>query len=505
MPEDCAPLAPARALARFVFLANAMKERVLVIDDDPQQCALLAQLVGRLDYATAVAHSDPEAIELVKNQPFEAVLTDLDLGASSGVDLCERVRALRADLPVILVSGVGSMESAVAAMRAGAYDFLAKPIDANALGLALRRATESRRLREEVRMLRATHASPAGDKMIGDGPAIQRVRELIARVANTDVSVLVEGETGTGKELVARAIHAASPRASGPFVAINCAAVPANLLESELFGHARGAFTDAKVARDGLFVQASGGTLFLDEIGEMPLEMQAKLLRALQERMVRPVGSNQEIAFDARIVAATHRDLEGECNAKRFREDLYYRINVVKIAVPPLRDRGNDILLLATHFLKASRVDRTALRADAPSGERPQREDIHLSPAVATLLLNYDWPGNVRELENCIERAVALARFSELSADDLPDKVRSFSPKRFVLSADTEEEILSLDELERRYILRALKILGGNRSRAATLLGLDRRTLYRRLEKYDAGSNGSAAPPPLSEPPSAEG
>jgi two-component system response regulator HydG len=314
------------------------------------------------------------------------------------------------------------------------------------------------------------------------------VKELVARVAHTDVSVLVEGETGTGKELVARAIHAASPRASGPFVAINCAAVPANLLESELFGHARGAFTDAKVARDGLFVQASGGTLFLDEIGEMPLEMQAKLLRALQERTVRPIGSNDEVSFDARIVAATHRDLESECNAKRFREDLYYRINVVKIGMPPLRERGNDILLLATHFLKQM-------------CERGKREDIHLSPAVATLLLNYDWPGNVRELENCIERAVALARFSELSVDDLPEKVRCYSPKRFVLSADTEEEILSLDELERRYILRALKILGGNRSRAATLLGLDRRTLYRRLEKYDSG----AVPPPISEPPSAEG
>jgi DNA-binding NtrC family response regulator len=301
-------------------------------------------------------------------------------------------------------------------------------------------------------------------------------------VGPTDVSVLVCGETGTGKELVARAVHRTSSRAAGPFVAINCAAVAPNLLESELFGHARGAFTDAKNAREGLFVQASGGTLFLDEIGEMPLEMQAKLLRALQERTVRAVGANNETSFDTRIIAATHRDLEAECTAGRFREDLYYRINVVRIPVPPLRERGNDILLLATYFLK---------KACARAG----RGEIGLSPQVASLLIANDWPGNVRELENCMERAVALARLSQISAEDLPDKIQSFTPKRFAVAVETEEEILSLDELERRYIIRALKILNGNRSRAATLLGLDRRTLYRRLEKYD----GTSIPPPTSD------
>jgi two-component system response regulator HydG len=311
---------------------------------------------------------------------------------------------------------------------------------------------------------------------------------MVARVAPRDVSVLIEGETGTGKELVAKAIHRAGARQAGPFVAINCAAVPANLLESELFGHTRGAFTDAKAARDGLFVQASGGTLFLDEIGEMPLEMQAKLLRALQERTVRPVGSNSEVPFDTRIVAATHRDLEFEIENRRFREDLYYRINVVKISIPALRERGNDVLLLAANFLQKA-------------AERNRQEPLALSPQVAALLLAYDWPGNVRELENCIERAVALARFSELSAEDLPDKVRCYSPRRFVVSADNESEILSLDELERRYILRALKILNGNRSRAATVLGLDRRTLYRRLERYEADGGtvpkaaGGSTPP----------
>jgi DNA-binding NtrC family response regulator len=459
-----------------------MKERVLIIDDQGEQCELLATLVAGLDYLPVSTTDAAEGLDLITRENFDAVLTDLEMQSMSGVDVCKGVAVIRSDVPVILVTGMGSMESAVASLRAGAYDFLSKPVDANMLGLTLKRAIDHRKLREEVKLLRASAPDQGASGMVGDSPALRKVREMVARVGPRDVSVLIEGETGTGKELVARAIHRASTRAQGPFVAINCAAVPTNLLESELFGHARGAFTDAKSARDGLFVQASGGTLFLDEIGEMPLEMQAKLLRALQERTCRPVGSNVEVAFDTRIVAATHRDLEFEIENRRFREDLYYRINVVKIAIPPLRERGNDVILLAANFL-------------AKAADRNRQEVLSLPPQVASLLLAYDWPGNVRELENCIERAVALARFSELSADDLPEKVRSYSPRRFVVSADNEGEILSLDELERRYILRALKILNGNRSRAATLLGLDRRTLYRRLERYEAeGPVPPAAP-----------
>jgi DNA-binding NtrC family response regulator len=458
-----------------------MKERVLIIDDQREQCELLAELVSALDYIPVTTTQAVEGLDRLTREPFDAVLTDLEMASMSGVDLCKGASIIRSDVPVILVTGMGSMDSAIAALRAGAYDFLCKPVDANVLGLTLKRAIDHRKLREEIKLLRASAPDQGGGGMVGDSPALCKVREMVARIAPRDVSVLIEGETGTGKELVARAIHRASLRQGGPFVAINCAAVPANLLESELFGHTRGAFTDAKTARDGLFVQASGGTLFLDEIGEMPIEMQAKLLRALQERTLRPVGSSAEIPFDARIVAATHRDLEFEIENRRFREDLYYRINVVKIAIPPLRERGNDVLLLAASFL-------------AKAAERNRQDALALSPQVAALLLGYDWPGNVRELENCVERAVALARFSELSSEDLPDKVRCYSPRRFVVSADTESEILSLDELERRYILRALKILNGNRSRAATVLGLDRRTLYRRLERYQA--NGGAVPPP---------
>jgi two-component system response regulator HydG len=307
------------------------------------------------------------------------------------------------------------------------------------------------------------------------------VNELIARVAKSDASVLITGETGTGKELVARSLHKQSGR--GPFVAVNCAAVPPNLLESELFGHTRGAFTDAKLSRKGLFIEATGGTLFLDEVGEMPLEMQAKLLRALQERVVRPVGSDSEQAFDARIVTATHRDLEDDVAKRRFRQDLFYRINVVSINVPPLRERGSDVLKLASHFLQKS-ADRT--------GQSVRR----LSPAVAERILVYDWPGNVRELENCIERAIALSRFEELTIEDLPERIRTYRPDHFVMTADDVEEIISLDELERRYIARALKLLNGNKARAAQLLGVDRRTLYRRLGKY--ASSDSSRPVPAS-------
>jgi two-component system response regulator HydG len=298
-----------------------------------------------------------------------------------------------------------------------------------------------------------------------------RTNDLIARVASSEASVLIQGETGTGKELVARAVHAASPRRDGPFIALNCAAVPPALLESELFGHARGAFTDAKLARQGLFVEASGGTLFLDEIGEMPLEMQAKLLRALQERKVRPVGSNTEISFDSRIVAATHRDLEADVRAERFRQDLYYRINVVTIDVPALRARGGDVLKLAMHFLRSA-------------CERGAKGVLQLSPQVADRLLTYDWPGNVRELENCIEHAVALARFDHLTIEDLPESIRAYRADGIVMTANEVDEIVSIDELEQRYIRRSLKLLNGNKARAAQLLGLDRRTLYRKLERY---------------------
>jgi len=426
---------------------------------------------------TTSAH---DALEQVGREGFAAVLTDLGMAEMGGLELCTRIIGTRPDAPVIVVTGNGTMDVAIEAMRAGAYDFLTKPMDEKLLALSVARAVERHRLQIEVKQLREESLERSAlDELIGTSPAMKRVHDMVARVGASDISVLIEGETGTGKELVARALHNAGPRRSGPFVAINCGAVPANLLESELFGHVRGAFTGASAPRVGLFLKASGGTLLLDEIGEMPIEMQTKLLRALQERTIRPVGSNEERPFDARILAATNRDLEAEVVAKRFREDLFYRINVVKIEVPSLHARGGDILALATHFLRRA-------------SEKAKKGDMFLSPQVAAPLLAYDWPGNVRELENCIERAVALARLDHLSVEDLPDKVVSHRSAPFVLSEGQNGEILTLEEVDRCYIARALKLLDGNKSRAAELLGVDRRTLYRRLEKYehDAGVAG---------------
>ena len=309
---------------------------------------------------------------------------------------------------------------------------------------------------------------------------MRRVFDLIARVASSEASVLIHGETGTGKELVARAIHAGSPRADGPFVAINCAAVPPSLIESELFGHARGAFTDAKGSRAGLFVEANRGTLFLDEVGELPLDVQPKLLRALQERKVRPVGSNTEIPFDARLVTATNRDLEHAIEENRFREDLYYRVNVVKVQLPPLRERGGDVLELAQYFL-------------GQYAERSGKAALSLSENVAAKLMEYRWPGNVRELENCVERAVALARFEAITVEDLPEKIRAYAADRFVVTADDETEVITMEEVERRYVARVLALVNGNKTRAAEVLGFDRRTLYRKLERWDLGATPLAS------------
>ncbi len=444
-----------------------MKNHVLLVDDDQSQCDLLEATLERLGYTVTATTSPREAVDKVGSETFDAILTDLGMTEMNGLELCERIIGTKPDVPIIVVTGQGSMESAILAMRAGAYDFLTKPVDSKLLGLSVARAVQHYLLKAEVRRLHASITElPPEAELVGDSPAMKRVTDLVSRVGPSDVSVLIHGETGTGKELVARALHACSGRHTGPFVAINCAAVPATLLESELFGHARGAFTDAKVQRQGLFVQASRGTLFLDEIGDMPLEMQVKLLRALQERRIRPVGADGEVAFDARIMAATHRDLETEVEHQRFRQDLYYRINVVKIDVPSLRERGSDILKLAAHFLERSSA-------------RSKKGKLALSPQAAERLLAYDWPGNVRELENCIERAVALARFDHITVEDLPEKIRAYRADRFVLSADEPADVVSLDEIERRYILRVIKLLGGNKARAAQLLGLDRRTLYR--------------------------
>ena len=449
-----------------------MKGRALVVDDDQSTCELLAILLRREGLEVEWQSSGIDAIEMVKGRDFDVILTDLGMATFDGAELCERIRSIRPEVPVVVVTGDTSLDAAVSAIRAGAYDFVTKPVAPDLLAVVVARAVQHSQLHQEVKRLRQV----VGDtqqpgRILGESRAMKLVLDLVARVADSDASVLIMGESGTGKELIARALHDQSARRAGPFLAVNCAAMPPALLESELFGHVRGAFTDAKSSRTGLFAQAAGGTLFLDEIGDLPLEMQPKLLRALQERKVRPVGGNEEIAFDARVVTATNRDLEVEVEEKRFREDLYYRINVVRVDAPALRNRGGDVLLLAQHFL-------------GRYGARSNKAVRGIHAAAAERLVTYDWPGNVRELENCMERAVALLRFDEVTVDDLPEKIRQYRSDRLVFAVDALGEVVTIDELERRYIHRVLALVGGNKSRAATLLGLDRRTLYRRLDRY---------------------
>jgi DNA-binding NtrC family response regulator len=452
-----------------------MSNAILIVDDDVAMCEMLVKGLARRGFDCRFRTAADEALALMETEPFDVVVTDLNMRAMNGLELCARIVANRPDVPVVVITAFGSLETAVGAIRAGAYDFITKPVDVEALALTLARAAEHRALREEVRRLRQALAETRRfDEMIGESAPMKKVHSLLAQIVDADASVLVTGESGTGKELVARALHRLGPRKTGPFVAINCAAMPEPLLESELFGHVRGAFTDARSDRAGLFVQASGGTLFLDEIGDMPLGMQAKLLRALQERKVRPVGGDREIPFDVRVVAATNRDLDTAVAEQRFREDLYFRVNVIQIVVPPLRARGNDVLVLAQSF-----VEQFAGR----SGKKV----TGLGTPVAERLLSYAWPGNVRELQNAIERAVAVTRFAELTVEDLPERIRDYHVSHVLVVAEDPSELAPMEEVERRYIARVMESVGGNKTLAARVLGLDRKTLYNKLAKHGAG------------------
>ncbi len=449
--------------------------RVLVVDDVQSMCEMLAERLPPLGFEVAWRTSGDEALALLAATDVDAVVTDLNMQGMNGLELCDRIVAGRPDVPVVVITAFGNLDTAIAAIRAGAYDFIVKPFDIKVLALSLERAVEHRRLRAEVKRLRRTvDESRRFGELLGTSAAMQTVYALLDQVAPSESSVLVTGETGSGKELVARALHERSRRRGGPFVAINCAAVPEALIESELFGHARGAFTDARAARTGLMAQANGGTLFLDEIGDLPLGLQPKLLRVLQERRVRPVGGDAESALDFRLVCATNQDLESAVEEKRFREDLYFRVNVITVKLPPLRARGGDVLLLAQHF-----VDCDAAKAGkAVTG---------ISPEAARLLMAYPWPGNVRELQNCIERALALARYDQVTVDDLPEKIRAHRRSHVVVAADDPSELPSLEEMERRYILRVMEAVAGNKTLAAQILKVGRKTLYRKLEQYAAG------------------
>jgi len=427
--------------------------------------ALVCEHLQEEGYPTVAVGRGAEAIARLRAEEFDVVLTDLRMPDLDGMDVLRAAREARQDVPVILFTAFGSIETAIQAIRQGAYDYVTKPFSLEEISLLVEKALEDRRLRaENISLRRELEGRHRFENLLGKSPAMQTVFDLIQRVAPGDSNVLITGESGTGKELVAKAIHYNSPRARRPFVPVNCAAMPAGLLESELFGHVRGAFTGAVRAREGLFREAEGGTLFLDEIGDMAPELQAKLLRALEDRAVRPVGSDETIPVDLRIVVATNKDLPARVQEGTFREDLYYRLAVIPIHLPPLRERREDIPLLAEHFLG---------RAATTSGKGVKG----FTPEAMAALLRHPWPGNVRELENVVERAATLAVEDQITPDTLFLET-SAAPAPAALLAQAARRP-TLEELTAEYVALVLREVGGDKAKAAEILGVSKRTLYR--------------------------
>ena len=452
-------------------------KHILVVDDDQDSCELLREIFCAEGWQVDTALSPSQAFSVAEKEKIDLVVSDVNLEANqSGLDL---LKDLRAQCPVILVTGFGTLDSAVEAAREGAWDFISKPFKVQEVVAIARRALEQERSSAGVEQ-RAEQISAPYEQggLLGRSPVMIGLYKEIARVAPTRSTILIVGESGAGKELVARSIHQHSTRSAGPFVAVNCGALTETLLEAELFGHVRGSFTGAVADRKGLWEEAAGGTLFLDEVGETSPAFQVKLLRALQEGEIRRVGASKATQVDARILAATNRNLEQDVKAGKFREDLFYRLSVVTLRVPALKERRTDIPLLAERFL-AMVLDREG------------HNHLTLSEETIRTLVAYNWPGNVRELESAIEYAVLHARGHAIAPEDLPEKLQSAQVRaaaRSPLSA-LFEDLPALDELERRYLLYILENAGGNRTRAAEILGIDRRTLYRMIERYGMDTN----------------
>ena len=446
---------------------------ILVVDDEESlRRVTQVQLEGE-GCNVAVAADGEQALAVLGKSPQDLVITDLMMPGISGLDLLRQVRELYPEVIVILMTAFGSVESAVEAMKLGAYDYLTKPVNPDALRLVVSRALEHVRLREEVRSLRRALDQKYGfESIIGRSAPLLYVLETAARAAQSEATVLIRGETGTGKELLAKGIHFNSNRREKPFVTINCGAIPRELLESELFGHLKGSFTGAVAHKKGKVETADGGTVFLDEIGDVPLELQVKLLRLVQEREIEKVGEGQPIKVDVRIIAATHRNLQAMIEDGAFREDLYYRLNVIPLEIPPLRERVEDIPELVVHFFTRA-------------SQRHGREDLALPEALMPYFCAHRWPGNVRELENVVERLVVLTRGSAVSLEDLPEGLRRARPALESLHLDLPPYGINLEAVEKELILRALQKCDWNQTHAAQYLGLSRKTLIYRMEKYE--------------------
>jgi two-component system response regulator HydG len=448
------------------------KPRILVVDDEESHRIMLRAVLKEEGYEVAEAADGLEALRAVEQEPFDLILLDIRMATMDGIEALTEIRKKSPLVPVLIMTAYASVKTAVMALKAGAFDYLTKPLDVEELKILVEKALELYHLREENIALKER----LGDrfdfsKIIGRSRKMKELLDTLSLVAPTDATVLILGESGTGKELVANSIHQNSPRASQPFIKVSCAALPETLLESELFGHERGAFTGAIARREGRFQLAHRGSIFLDEVGEMSPTTQMKLLRAVQEKEFEPLGSPRTMKVDVRVIAATNKDLEKEVKEGRFREDLFYRLNVVPVSLPPLRDRKEDIPALATHFFAIYREkNRKAMQA--------------ISGKAMDLLMRYDWPGNIRELENCIERAVIMARGEIIAPADLAANIQVLSNGREAQELPFPSGI-SLQEVEKALILKTLEDTGGNRTRAAEILGINRRTLQNKLREYD--------------------
>ena len=450
--------------------AGDCQARILIVEDDHEMSRFLSELLTEEGYNVEIVYDGPSAVEKYRHEAFDLTITDLMMPRMKGTELVGHLREIDPDALILLITAFGSIESAVETMRMGAFDYLTKPFRTDEILLSVSRALEQSGMRRELQRLRKEVQDRYGFKnIVGKSDSMHRVFEMITHIVDVPANVLIIGESGTGKELVARAIHYNSPRNHNPFIPLNCAAIPETLLESELFGYLRGAFTDAKKDRKGLFQEARGGSLFLDEISEIPVNLQAKLLRVIEDKEVRPLGASRGEKVDARILAASNRDLDQLVGEGRFRQDLFYRLNVIRIELPPLRERSEDIPILVEHFIQKF-SGKTKRRVQGLTGE-----------ALAAVL-NYSWPGNIRELEHTIERAVLLGKGELVDTGDLPAQLLA-DGRKGVPFAEALSKGYTLKDLELEYVKKVLESTKGNKTEAAQILGVDRTTLYRKLEE----------------------